>query len=88
MPQTNFIFKTLQTSFNEYSIEAHRDLRRQAKEYGWVCVNVRNLKSLWTKPVQTWFAEHNIVPLNLTSTYTELWFDNPDEASLFILTWG
>ena len=82
-------FGPFATRFNEYTQEAHRDLRQQAAMAGWIRIKltVRSVAKLHSPEISNWFKENQVVPLNL-SYYNELWFESEDDAALFKITWG
>ncbi|NJO59833.1 MAG: hypothetical protein HC836_16490 [Richelia sp. RM2_1_2] len=85
-----YTFKSLQTRYNEYTLEAHFDLKAQAQEQGWTCVDLRNHKQISPKHkslIVDWLDKNNIAPLNLLASFSELWFERESDALLFKLTW-
>ena len=87
-PNPPYRFGPFTTTYNEYTSEAHRDLRQQAEKAGWACVKFRiaDLHRLKNKPILDWLEENQIAPLSI-SYYNELWFESKDVAALFKLTW-
>jgi len=81
-------FGPFTTIHNEYTRDAHSDLRKQAQKAGWTCVRMKvaELHRPKKKNILQWFDENQIAPLSL-SYYNELWFENKEDAALFKLTW-
>lgn len=80
-----YTFGPFSTQHNEYTLEAHKELREQARAAGWTCIKIRyQYADMSRGRVHKWCYDNNIFPLNI-SYYGELWFEHEKDAVFFKL---